>query len=224
MLSTHAGNSAFSKFDLCGVIHARCFDLLDLDVGRLRRSAAGNSSGAAPHDVLMSMPMDDSFMNPCPVTVSVPPLCVPGGCGNIGCRSCAYGNHPLYRCCGLAEPIGPTMCPAYSWGYRPACYFYPDTACCSIRTTTPCTTITGNNSRFPGTIRAARVPRCRCENSALTRQFLHGNRFLNGFLRCRVSMSSIVRTEIFARKLFLRRTAGFLALNQKINFVCAPHA
>lgn len=81
---------------------------------------------APPHDVLMSMPMDDSFMNPCPVTVSVPPLCVPGGCGNIGCRSCAYGNHPLYRCCGLAEPIGPTMCPACSWGYRPACYFYPD--------------------------------------------------------------------------------------------------
>lgn len=81
---------------------------------------------SAPPPVTISVPADESWMLPPPVTVSVPPLHLPAGCGAIGCQSCNFPGTPMYGCCHQNDPLGPTTCPAWLSGYRPACYFYPD--------------------------------------------------------------------------------------------------
>jgi hypothetical protein len=77
--------------------------------------------------VTVSAPMiDPTWLYPTPVTVSVPPIHVPAGCGCIGHQSCNYPDTWMYGCCNQADPPGPTTCPAWETGYRPACYFYPN--------------------------------------------------------------------------------------------------
>lgn len=83
--------------------------------------------GPAPQpQVTVSVPADDSWLFPPSVTVSVPPIQVPAGCGCIGCRSCNFPAKPMYGCCHQNDPLGPTTCPAWNSDYRPACYFYPN--------------------------------------------------------------------------------------------------
>ena len=143
VLSSEVGLSCDFKLNSALITHACRFNLAAADVRRLRRSATGEVPVPAPQpQVTVSMPGDESWLFPPPVTVSVPPIQLPGGCGCIGCRSCNYPSKPMYGCCRQAEPIGPTTCPAWTVGLsiRPAISI-PNIACCSIRPITPCRTI-----------------------------------------------------------------------------------
>jgi hypothetical protein len=62
---------------------------------------------------------------PPPVTVSVPPLHLPCGCGAIGCQSCGFRGTDMYHCCEKPTPPEEHTNPAWCSDYSPACYFYP---------------------------------------------------------------------------------------------------